>query len=147
MSIYVIIQGYYSDWKIKGYVKTAEEAEKIVSEENSHLGKYDDKWYYKEVAEIYNVPNISVLYYHRIRFKKINCNEWAMDNKWFEEYDIEKYEYKKYNRKELPKNEIGYSRDKESIYTDIYQIDFDRKKAEKIAQDMLAQFLAEQAGI
>lgn len=149
MSVYVLIQGKYSDWAIKGYVKTAEEAEKICSEKNSHLGKYDygKIWYYKEADEIYNVPRISVLYEHRFRFVKIKRDKWAMDNEAFNKYGLEKYVYKKYNRKELPKNKITCNRNKDYICIEIYQIDFDRQKAEKFSQEMLAQFLAEQEEI
>lgn len=146
MGVYVLIQGKYSDWEIKGYVKTAEEAEKICSEKNSHLGKYDygKIWYYKGIDEIYNVPKISVLYEHNVRFIKTKRNKWAIDNKILEKYN-EKYSYKKCNRKELPKNKVSYTSC--CIDVKVYQIDFDRAKAEKIAQDMLAQFLAEQEGI
>ncbi len=54
MSIYVLINGEYSDWQIMGYTKSEEEAKRICHYENSKYKTSDvwyDDWYYEEVEE------------------------------------------------------------------------------------------------
>ena len=59
-----------------------------------------------------------------------------------------RHKYKSYSGGRLPKSKISvYPINKNIITAHIWQLKLDRAKAEKIAQDMLAKFLAEQNGI
>lgn len=128
--IYLVVQGYYSDWDILGYFTNKDEAEKWCI-----LKK--DKYYEPYILTVNcldgkdDVSDVHPLYSHEVMFK-YNNGSWNMMNE--------------------PDRYSVYSGDAQSNYIDcggwwnwikvtVNQDRFDRKKAEKIAQDLLYQYL------
>ena len=141
MKIYLIVGGEYSDWYIDGYATTREDAEAFCAEENAN-NKYSEL-YVMEVDKIGEVPKISLCYEQEVVFDK----KPRTKSVWVMRDEPTRYEFKKYDGKELPKSTIGLYGFGDIITVKVWQTEQNRKKAEKIAQDMLTKFLAEREGI
>lgn len=136
--IFAILSGEYSDWNIEGYTDSEDKAMQICAVHNKE-NKHDD-WYYAEVKKMENpIRTIELKYVHEVVFDK-NMEAWQMMQ------DPYRYKYFESGDKDIPEHsKIDYW-----TYTDriivatIPMKENNRKKAEKIAQDMLYQFLAMQ---
>jgi len=138
-TIYIIIDGCYSDWFIHGYFNDIEKAEKYVVWYNANHNGYGDEAYIQEhellEPEIdYNA--IKVLRNHKVVFDK-RGNSWNMRNEP-DRYDI----YTGVKKKTVS----GLWAHKKQIYH-VEVTTHERKKAEKIAQDLLYKWLAESNGL
>ena len=127
-NIYAIMYAYYSDWHIYGYFTNREDADK-------YCVAHPKGEYHVEVIPCFDgkedLSNITLKYEHEVVFDK-NNNSWNMRD--------EPERYQPYVADYLRSNSIenGY-RSWISIKVNITKDD--RKLAEKIAQDMLYQFL------
>lgn len=133
--IYLIVDGEYSDWEILGYSTNKDNAEKYCV-----LKQAEHSWYepYILMAECIDeraeASNIKVLYRHEVVFRYKNGN-WKMDD--------EPDRYELYSG-DIKPNLIKYGAgayNERWIDVNVNQNKFSRKKAEKIAQDLLYQYL------
>lgn len=128
--IYLAVEGYYSGWNILGYFTNKDEAEKwcILNKE-----KYDEP--YVLTVNCLNgkddVSGVHPLYSHEVVFRYKN-GSWNMMN--------EPDKYYVYSGDTKP-NRIDCVNWWNWIKVTVNQDRFDRKKAEKIAQDLLYQYL------
>lgn len=128
--IYLAVEGYYSGWNILGYFTNKDEAEKwcILNKE-----KYDEPY----VLTVNcldgkdDVSDVHPLYSHEVMFGYKN-GSWNMMN--------EPNRYSVYSG-DVQANRIDYGGSRSWIKVTVNQDRFDRKKAEKIAQDLLYQYL------
>lgn len=137
-NIYVVIGGWYSDWRIVGYFTDRNDAEKFCVK---NVDKYDEP-YVKTVDCLdgkFDVSDVDNLYYeYKIIFGKTG-NGWEMrhvGNDEKKDPDVVAY--------------CGNGFRSNTIYSDlactaivitVNRKDYDCKKAEKIAQDILYQYL------
>ena len=47
--MFIIIEGEFSDWEVKGYVETEREALDVCADHNAKEDNYYDQWYFEEV--------------------------------------------------------------------------------------------------
>ena len=129
--IYVVMYAYYSDWRIYGYFSNRVDADK-------YCAAHPEKECYVEVVPCFdeqeNFSNIILKYEHEIVFDK-------SDSTWVMRDEPDRYET--YTADYLRSNSIRGNK-----FNNIYTLSFtvniskdDIKLAEKIAQDMLYQFL------
>ena len=147
--MFVIVEGQFSDWEIKGYVETEEEAQSICAEYNdrdrrfwgrSGEAYYSYEWYYVEAKQFnpitYDIKNIDSPTYELIDVVFKANNEFSY----------------------LDRNYMPYSKIKEDpkiIQEDEYctaiRLRVDPKTSDekivKIAKDYLMQYKAEKEGI
>ena len=130
MMIYVVTCGEYSDWWIKGYFETREEAEKYcLKDTDSHIEGVE------LLSLTENQKKITYLKHHEVVFDK-------KDNKWI--MRVEPDRYKVYEGKRQATNYRIW------LDTSIFYVEVTaetREKAEKIAQDCLYKYLAEEANL
>lgn len=50
--MFIIIEGEFSDWEVKGYVETEREALDVCADHNAKEDNYYDQWYFEEVNPI-----------------------------------------------------------------------------------------------
>lgn len=129
--MFVIIEGEYSDWKIKGYVTTEEDALSICAEHNSLEENSYDMWYYEKVGSFEEkTTSVEGFYEYHAVFKKdrtlSNCYMWSIFP------DI-------YHKPEV-------IQDDEYCYV-VRVFAKSEGKAAKIGKDFLMEFLAEREGI
>lgn len=126
--IYAVMHAYYSDWQLYGYFTNRQDADK-------YCAVYPEKDCHVEILPCFDgqedFSNITLKYEHEIVFDKTNSG-WIMRD--------ESNRYHMYIADYLRSNSIrnsacGWLAFKVNISKD------DRKLAEKIAQDMLYQFL------
>ena len=132
--IYLVVQGWYSDWNIIGYFTTKDDAERFCIKERN---KYNEP-YVMSVDCLdggIDLSDAKTLYEHRVLFDKTN-NGWRMRNEpdRYEVYDGSREDIR-VNKIKVPNNRMKW------IMVTVNQDKFDRKKAEKIAQDILYQYL------
>ena len=132
--IYLIVQGCYSDWDIVGYFASKDDAERFcVKKQNSY-----DEPYVMTVDCLDNsidLSDVKTLYEHEVLFDKTN-NGQQMRNEpdGYRVYDGGKEDIRANGIEPAPfKN--GW------ICITVNQDKFDRKRAEKIAQDILYRYL------
>lgn len=131
--IYLVVQGCYSDWDIIGYFTREEDASKFVI---SQYDRYDGP--YVTAVDCLDggidLSNVEVLYEHEVMFDKVG-GTMVMRNS--------PHSYKVYGG-DIRANSIYVSPYKQVqwIHVKVNQKKFDRKKAEKIAQDIMYQYLA-----
>lgn len=128
--VFVIVKGEYSDWDIVGYAESETDAAKICSEHPS------DGWYFMRVSKMKRVPRIKVCYTQEVVFDN-TPHGWAMRD------EPDRYTHNKDDGKR--ERSIDYWKYNSNIIVcRISQDKPNRKKAEKIAQDMLYEFLAKE---
>ncbi len=132
--IYLVVQGWYSDWNIIGYFTTKDDAERFCIKEQN---KYDEP-YVMSVDCLdggIDLSDVKTLYEHQVLFDKTN-NGWQMRN------EPDRYKVYDGSKEDIRVNEIEVSNNRiKWICVTVNQDKFDRKKAEKIAQDILYQYL------
>lgn len=136
--IFAIISGEYSDWNIEGYTDSEDSAMRICAVHNKET-EYDD-WYFTKVEKMEKpIRTIELKYVHEVLFDK------SMD-KWVMRQEPDRYKYFENGDKEIPeKSKVNYwIHNSGIIVATIPMKENNRKKAEKIAQNMLYQFLAMQ---
>lgn len=139
-TIYIVMYAYYSDWEIKGYFSNKEEAEQYCIA-HSKEDLFIEKVNCFDGSEPQN-KSIKCYYRHEVVFDKKYGSSFIMrdEPERYSFYDskegLEKDEIKDFNLKRF--NWISFI---------INLKKNDRKLAEKIAQDKLAQYLAEKEGI
>lgn len=131
--IYLVVQGCYSDWDIIGYFTSEEDADKFVVSQHD---RYDEP-YVMAVDCLdggIDLSNVEVLYEHDVVFDKVD-GTMVMRNR--------PNSYVVYGG-DIRANSICVSPYKriQWIRVKVNQKKFDRKKAEKIAQDVMYQYLA-----
>lgn len=131
--IYLVVQGCYSGWNIVGYFTREEDANKFVV---SQYDRYEEP-YVMAVDCLdggIDLSNVEVLYEHEVIFDKVD-GTMVMRN--------EPQRYEPY-ADEIRANKVYPSSYKQAkwIAVKVNQKKFDRKKAEKIAQDIMYQYLA-----
>lgn len=127
--IYLVVEGQYIDWNIVGYFIDKDDAERFC------VLKHDtyDEPYVKEVACLdggVDLSNVEVLYEHEVVFDGNGRNMYMR---------VEPDRYEVYGG-EMRANRVkamGYH----WIAAIVNQREFNREKAEKIAQDILYQYL------
>lgn len=134
--IYLVVEGYYSDWNIIGYYTNKNEAEKFCA---TNREKYDVPYFVivNCMDGSVNVSNVSLKYEHQIVFDKT-------DNGWQMRKEPERYDY--YIADFERSNSMRGSSIYRWIEIKVNQTKFNRAKAEKIAQDYLYQYLNETNG-
>ena len=140
--IYVLITGEYSDWAIKGFADTEEEAKRICDFKNSVKRRYDDDWYYKEIGK-YKIgadfSNVKFKYIYTFYFHQDKNRTWLIEKKYVCEKVLD-------TRDDI--DDIGvriYSENEKRSYraTVSFELDVeDLERAKKIAQDKLYERLA-----
>ena len=128
--IYGVFGGCYSDWYIVGYFNNRLDADKYCAA----FG--DGDYYVKEIKDLSNKEDLSKItlkYKHEVVFD-------FRDNKWI--MREEPYRYSCYIDDEIGQNIIQYSDRYNWVRFDINIDKDDRKLAEKIAQDYLAELLS-----
>ena len=138
MKIYGIFNGEYSDWDVLGYYTNREEAEKRCAINNKKCGYYDEYVIELECLDgKVEMPKDKLHYLHEVVFDKCD-GTWVMRN--------EPTRYK-YSTEEITQKEIKEGGSWVVIFVKSRQGETGRKKAEKIAQDRLYQYLALKKGI
>lgn len=135
---YVAISGCYSDWRIIGYFTNRDEAEIFCIK---NVDKYDEP-YVKTVDCLdgqFDVSGIDDLYYeYKIIFDKTE-NGWEMRHVGNDE---EKYpDVVAYRGNGFRSNKIYNDSIHTTIVITVNRKDYDCKKAERVAQDILYQYL------
>lgn len=137
--IYGIFRGEYSGWEVLGYCSTREEAEKQCAIHNNASGY----GYYEYVKELncldgkIETTKTDLYYLHEVIFYR-NKNNWVMRDEPIN------YEY---SVKEMEQRETRSFRDCIYVYVKSRKGEKGRKRVEKIAQDKLYKYLAEQSGL
>lgn len=139
--IYLVVQGCYSDWDIVGYFTSRDDAERFCIKEQN---KYNEPCVMTVdcLDGDIDLSDVKTLYEHDVFFDKTN-NGWQMRN------EPDRYKVYDSNEENIRANKIEpspYYRVISSPYTSwiritVNQDKFDRKKAEKIAQDILYRYL------
>lgn len=132
--IYLAVQGYYSDWGIIGYFTSKDNAERFCIKE---YNKYDEPYVITVdcLDEGIDLSDVKTLYEHEVLFDKTN-NGWQMRD------EPDRYKVYDGDKEDIRANKIEPSPYKNGwICITVNQDKFDRKKAEKIAQDILYQYL------
>lgn len=133
--LYLVVQGCYSYWDIIGYFTDRDDAERFCVKE---YDKYDEP-YVKAVDCLdggIDLADVKVLYEHEVLFDKTK-DGWQMRN------EPERYNVYDGNKYDIKANEIMPSPSSVKwIKVMVNQDKFNRKKAEKIAQDILYQYLS-----
>lgn len=134
--IYLVIKGYYSDWRIIGYYTNKGEAEKFCA---INSGEYDEPYFIIAncMDNSVDMSNVSLKYEHTIVFDET-------DNGWQMREEPERYDY--YIADFERSNSMRGSAIYHWIEIKVNQTGFNRVKAEKIAQDYLYQYLNETNG-
>lgn len=140
--IWVVVKGCYSDWQIQGYCQTEAEAEKICEIANRKGREaaicWEDLYYIgispfsKATDEVHPYKRYHVLVY----MLESKTAQFYAEVRWTVTF-----------AKERPAPEIyedGYSAACIDVYVDIED---DEEKAEKIAQDVWYQRMAEKEGV
>lgn len=127
--IYLIVEGYYSDWRILGYFTSRDEANKFIA---SQYNKYDDPYIITVdcLDGGIDLSDVKVLYEHEVVFDR-RAGAMAMRD--------EPDRYTVYSG-DIRANSVE-SRGFGWVAVKVNQKEFNRKKAEKIAQDILYQYL------
>ncbi|MCP4355762.1 MAG: hypothetical protein GY793_09075 [Proteobacteria bacterium] len=136
-TIYIVIYADYEDWDIKGYFEDLEKAEKYVVWWNS-THKYEDLFIqpHELLTPEMDYNSIIVHRHHIVSFHK-KGNSWSIRDEP-DEYDIYTGEKKK--------TIAGVCKYNKDIYL-VEVTTESRSKAEKIAQDLLNEYLAKNEGI
>lgn len=137
--MYIIIEGEFSDWKVKGYVETEREALDVCADHNAKEDNYYDQWYFEEVKPMKYCP-------------MDYCRDTCIPGFGMYEYEVV------FN----PNKEFLYT-DQWSIFPTVHKepeivqedqycyvvrvTTYSEEKATKIAKDFLMKTLAERAGI
>lgn len=130
--IYAVMYAYYSDWQIYGYFNDKLEAQKYcVAHPNMDL--HVERLVCMDGKE--DLHNIELKYEHEVVFDRKN-NMWEMREEP-ERYNFYQSEYLRSNSLRIWSPFNGWIAVKVNINKD------NRKLAEKIAQDILYQYLAE----
>lgn len=148
--IYVIIRGEYSDWSIQGYTTKEDEAKRMCAILRSkEKSKYADKFYYQKVKHFLTPDEMrnKIIYLYDIRFEKTENGGYAIHrDEWYGEYEYYLETDEKAQYKHKFDEEIGVDVDGR-IYVGVKLHENNLAKAEKIAQDRLYKYIAEQNGI
>ena len=145
-TIYGIFTGAYSDWVCIGYCTDREEAEKRVAKRNKEL-KQSAKYYYDDEyimpikcldGEI-DISCVDLFYIHNVLFLR-EKGSWKMTNEP-NDYRVEYYNNQKnfhsINANTFPNGTCNWI----MVTVGIHRNGYDRKLAEKIAQDVLYAYL------
>lgn len=128
--IYGVFGGCYSDWYIVGYFNNRLDADKYCAA----FG--DGDYYIEEMKDLSNKEDLSKItlkYKHEVVFD-------FRDNKWIMREEPDRYSC--YIDDKIGQNIIRYSGRRNLVRFDINIDKDDRKLAEKIAQDYLAELLS-----
>lgn len=128
--IYGVFGGHYSDWYIVGYFNNRLDADKYCTA----FGNGD--YYVEEMKDLSNKEDLSKItlkYKHEVVFD-------LRDNKWVMREEPDRYSC--YINDEIGQNIIRYGGRHNLVCFDINIDKDDRKLAEKIAQDYLAELLS-----
>lgn len=142
--LYVVLRGCYSDWSIIGYCDDVEHAMQVCAQRNKNISTdigNDDYCYYEVVSHVESDRDVVLNYVHIVRFEKMPSG-WEMQKARPEDLDFY-VEGDKY----IPLGAVikrCHWNLQECIEARIPVKKNDRKKAEKIAQDMLYAFLLNQ---
>jgi len=130
--IYVIIQGSYSDWRIKGYALTGADAKATCDTYNKkNQDKYQEEWYYQPVRRIETATEEYRIYKkHCVRVYPGNDGVF-FDSDFSEDVLL----------KDVPTMEV--EQDGNGSFINVCLEDEDGDRAEKIAQDFWYKHLAE----
>ena len=149
--VYVLISGAYSDWNIEGFVESEEEAIKTCiafnNSERERLGDNYSDWndiYYMKTNKFNKVNPDKLKEIHPLYGRRVRA--WKKDGSWEfgDEDDIEVRDVKENRTKvEFGRNWFTNDGDEDWAVIDLVLPTIDRKKALKVAQDMLYQKLAE----
>lgn len=133
--IYVIIQGVYSDWTIKGYTASECEAKSICEIYNKkERDRFDSDWYYQKVVLLNEISDESKIY----KKFEIRVHEYPKGEYWLSwDFQADQNILLK-----CPKAPI-LEEDDEGKFISVFLETDDYKKAEKIAQDFWYAYLAE----
>ena len=135
MKIYAIVTGEYSDWSLVGYFNNKDEAERFCL---SRQGEYDEP--YVRELDLLSITEkekaIEILKYHEVLFDN-------RDGKWIMRKEPKRY--KIYSGKKTPTHSGIWPHNKRIFYANISTQS--RKKAEKIAQDLMYKHLAMEENI
>lgn len=129
--IYVVMHAYYSDWHIHGFFTRREDADKWVA---THAGQDEIVVVVECLDNKVDYSNITLKYEHEVVFDKRD-GSWKMR----EEPDRYKVYIADYLRSNMVKNSTHMVNPWVSFKVNI--VEDNRKRAEKIAQDMLYQYL------
>lgn len=133
VKIYIIIEGEYSDWIIRGYAESEEDAMQICAKHNEDEDRRED-WYYEQVEKIKSPEKkISLKYVHEFRFAKRESGYTVYD------YTLHYFSAESNRAKEF----VSVRKYPAGIKLDVPSTKADREHAEKIAQDALYQYLYE----
>lgn len=127
--IYLVVEGEYSDWHIIGYFTNKDDAERFcVSQHNEYWDPY------VETVDCLDggidLPGVKVLYEHEVVFDRCNGTMVMRD---------EPDRYEVYGG-EIRANSV-FAIGNCWVRVNVNQQEFSREKAEKIAQDILYQYL------
>lgn len=130
--IYIVMEGQYSDWRIIGYFMSKDNAERFCVLQDS---KYDRP--YVRVVDcldgVIDLSDVEVLYEHEVVFDR-RGGTMVMRN--------EPNRYRVYGGDNRANNIKVSPCSYEWICVKVNQREFNRKKAEKIAQDIMYEYLA-----
>ena len=147
--VYVLISGAYSDWNIEGFVESEEEAIKTCiafnEGEKERLGDNYSDWndiYYMKANKFNKVNSEELKQIHPIYEYRVMA--WKRDGSWkFDDEDSIEIDAVKESHPNIQFYKGGFLNDTESANIHLTLKTLDRKKALKVAQDMLYQKLAE----
>lgn len=127
--IYLVVEGQYSDWRIVGYFTNRDNAERFCV---SQYSKYDEP--YVIVVDcldgVIDLSGVKVLYEHEVVFEKCG-GTMVMRN------EPDRYNAYGGDIRANSVQSIGFG----LVAINVNQKKFNRKEAEKIAQDILYQYL------
>jgi len=128
--IYAIMNSYYSDWNIHGYMEDKDKAEKYCAFKNQTADEFN-QLYVIDLNEINaDVSKVVLKYYHSVCFDFPNGMRDEDDR------------YKYYVGEDIP-SDTRYNLFKDNTGWINFSFNCEtRKKAEKIAQDKYAQFMS-----
>jgi hypothetical protein len=140
-NVFIIISGWYSDWKIEGYALTEEDAMQICAQHNAQDGMSGD-WYYEEVESMNTPPKKErIRFVHKFTFWR-RKNGWEIRDGF---YDVDYYaENDRTALRDLKIKEIrfsGTSLREFRIYVPTFENN--KERAQKVAQDAFYQYLYE----
>lgn len=131
-NVFVIIDGIYSDWKLKGYVDSEDEAQQICAQHNDK-NDGNSEWYYQEVSRI-NAPTKRerLNYIYEFKYTHRKGSGWVLFA-----HELEYYvEGSKQNVPKLKAIEAPFG-----VLVKVPLVDADYDRAERIAQDTLYRYL------
>lgn len=144
MSVFIITSGCYSDYTVHGYCTTEENAKKYCALKNSGNYSRYDQFDYAEIECLDDPANaVNQIYYQFVfRFKRHEYkNIWECFSREESMMVAAKTASCKWCRQRYATDPLGYAEVTVTAETD------DFKKAQKIAQDVLYQWIAEQEGV